>query len=319
MTLIHRTFLMVAVVLAFVAPVHAATPDGKKKIVIIAGKPSHPPRMHEFRAGSLLLQKCLANVPNLIVEVGEMGWVTDDKTLDDADAIIIYADGGEKHPAMQPGHLEKIEALAAKGVGLGMLHYGVTVPVGPGGDVYKRLMGGHYEEDFSCNPLWSPAFEPLPQHPITRGVKPFTVNDEWYFNLRFADAFAPGNKPATDRDGTKFLPILVAKPTDATRNGPYVHPKGPYPHIIADRGRAETMMWCVERPDGGRSFGFTGAHFHDNWGNDDFRRIVLNALLWVAKADVPANGVESTVTKDELNQNLDPKPQKKPAATPAAK
>jgi hypothetical protein len=313
-----RAFLIATVTCAFSVPTDAATPDGKRKIVIIAGKPSHPPRMHEFRAGSLLLQKCLANVPNLTVEVGEMGWVKDEKTLDDADAIIIYADGGEKHPAMQPGHLAKIESLAAKGVGLGMLHYGVTVPVETGGPVYKRLMGGHYEEDFSCNPLWEPAFEPLPEHPITRGVKPFRALDEWYFSLRFADAFAPGNKPATATDGTKFLPILVATPTDATRNGPYVHPKGPYPHIIADKGRAETMMWCIERPDGGRSFGFTGAHFHDNWGNDDFRKIVLNALLWVAKADVPAQGVESTVTKDQLNENLDPKPQKKPAAAAAA-
>jgi len=29
-----------------------------KKIVLIAGKPSHPAGMHEFRAGCLLLQQC---------------------------------------------------------------------------------------------------------------------------------------------------------------------------------------------------------------------------------------------------------------------
>ena len=53
-------------------------------------------------------------------------------------------------------------------------------------------------------------------------------------------------------------------------------------------------MWSVERPDGGRGFGFTGAHFHDNWGNDNFRKMVLNALVWIAKGEVPANGIEST-------------------------
>ena len=288
-----------------------ATADGKKKLVIIAGKPSHPPRMHEFRAGSLLLQQCLANVPTLAAEVHEMGWVKDEKTLDDADAIVIYADGGKKHPALQDDHLARLQSLAAKGVGIGFMHFGVEVPAETGGPAFKRFVGGYYENMFSCNPIWEPKFETLPDHPITRGVRPFQAKDEWYFNMRFVDAFGHGDKPAANEDGTKFWPILVAKPSDEVRKGPYVHPKGPYDHIVAASGRTEAMMWAIERPDGGRGFGFTGGHFHDNWGNDDFRKSVLNALVWLAKAEVPENGVESTVTKEQLDQNLDPKPPKK--------
>ena len=85
--------------------------------------------------------------------------------------------------------------------------------------------------------------------------------------------------------------ILVATPSDAVRDGPYVSPKGPYAHIQAAKGRPETMMWAVERPDGGRGFGFTGGHFHLNWQNDDQRRLILNALVWLAKLDVPVGGV----------------------------
>jgi hypothetical protein len=70
-------------------------------------------------------------------------------------------------------------------------------------------------------------------------------------------------------------------------------------------------MWAVERADGGRGVGFTGGHFHKNWGNDDFRKTVLNALVWLAKAEVPADGVQSAVTDDELNANLDPKTPRK--------
>lgn len=70
-------------------------------------------------------------------------------------------------------------------------------------------------------------------------------------------------------------------------------------------------MWAVERRHGGRGFGFTGGHFHDNWGNDQFRKTVLNAFLWLAKAEVPQGGVESKVTQADLDANLDPKPQKK--------
>lgn len=67
------------------------------------------------------------------------------------------------------------------------------------------------------------------------------------------------------------------------------------------------MAWAAERDDGGRGFGFTGAHFHRNWGNDDFRKLVLNAILWTAKAEVPAKGVQSKVSEEDLKKNLDKK------------
>jgi len=91
------------------------------------------------------------------------------------------------------------------------------------------------------------------------------------------------------------------------RRGPYVSPPGPYDHIIADSGRDETMMWAYERADGGRSFGFTGGHTHANWGDVNQRRIVLNALLWIAGMDVPAGGVVDTITAADLTMNLDDK------------
>jgi hypothetical protein len=61
------------------------------------------------------------------------------------------------------------------------------------------------------------------------------------------------------------------------------------------------------RDDGGRGFGFTGAHYHRNWKDDNFRKLVLNALLWVAKAEVPEQGVPSVVTDEQMKENLDPK------------
>jgi hypothetical protein len=71
------------------------------------------------------------------------------------------------------------------------------------------------------------------------------------------------------------------------------------------------MMWSVERPDGGRGFGFTGGHFHLNWQNDDQRRLILNALVWLAKLPVPDGGIESApVSEAEIHENLDPKPPK---------
>jgi hypothetical protein len=277
------------------------------RIVLIAGRPSHPPGMHEFRAGSLLLQKGLSSVPGVKVEVFDGGWPSkmvdgvrtdDDAALEGADAVLIYADGGRNNPAIQKDRIKLLDALAAKGVGLGFAHYGVEVPVGAPGDALHRWIGGFYEDRFSVNPMWSPKFDKFPTHPVTRGVGPFSTHDEWYFNMRWTtDPSAKG----------RITPLLVDTPSDDVRKGPYVSPKGPYDHIVADSGKAETMMWVIERPDGGRGFGFTGGHTHAHWGDPNQRRIVMNALLWIAKVEVPAGGVKDTITEADLTQNLDDK------------
>ena len=279
----------------------------EQKLVIIAGKPSHPPRMHEFNAGVQLLAKCLNDYPGLEVAVCLNGWPEDESVFEEADAVVFYMDGGGRHEAVQEGgrRLKLIDQWAKAGVGLGFMHFGVEVVPDQAGDEFKRWIGGHYEHMHSCNPIWSPEFTQFPKHPITRGVKPFAIKDEWYFNMRFVNDIS-GNE-ATQVDDLKFTPILVGVPSDQVRNGPYVYPKGPYPHIQANRGRAEAMMWAVERVDNGRGFGFTGGHFHDNWGNDEFRKTILNAFLWISKVRVPRNGVDSHVTVDDLNANLDPK------------
>ncbi len=288
----------------------AADPPAKKKIVLVAGKPSHPPRMHEFNAGVQLLADAFRKSPSASaasIDVVLNGWPEDESVFDDADAVIFYMDGGKKHEVVKEDgrRLKMVDQWAKQGVGLGFMHYGVEVLAEDASSEFKRWIGGHYENMHSCNPMWEPKFTLLPDHPIARGVKPFQIKDEWYFNMRFVDGI-DGNQ-AAEVEGMKFTPILVATPSDDVRDGPYVHPKGPYPHIQASKGRAEAMMWAVERPDGGRGFGFTGGHYHDNWGNDDFRKVVLNAILWVAKADVPDNGVTSNLTDKQLDANLDPK------------
>ncbi|MCY3021487.1 MAG: ThuA domain-containing protein [Planctomycetota bacterium] len=286
--------LCVLVVLSVAASAPTASAEDKK-LVLIAGKPSHGPGDHEFRAGCLLLKKCLDKFPGLQVVVESNGWVSDPKVFDGAAAVVLYSDGAGGNPFIQGDHAKVIGELAKKGVGVGMMHFAVEVPKDNGGPQFLEWTGGYYEDRFSCNPMWSPDYQTFPQHPITRGVKPFSCNDEWYMHIRFR----PDMKGVT--------PILIAKPSDKVRDGPYVWPKGPYPHIQADKGKDEYMMWCVEREDGGRGFGWTGGHYHKNWLNDNYRKTVLNALAWVCKLEVPAQGVDSTVTEADLKENLDKK------------
>lgn len=281
------------------------SPDAKK-LVLIAGRPSHPKMMHEFRAGTILLEKRLQGIPGLTVERHENGWVADESTFDDADAIVIFSDGGGGHPAIQENRLQMLEKHIARGIGFGCMHFGVEVPKDRGSDEFKNWIGGHYEHEWSCNPIWEAKFENFPTHPICLGVEPFEIKDEWYFNMRFRNGFdADGS---AEVDGVKFTPVLVAAPSDAVRNGPYVYPAGPYKHIQDAVGRKEAVMWAVDRPDGGRGFGFTGGHFHLNWQHDQFRKVILNSLCWISGVAVPALGVNSDpVSDEEIYQNLDPK------------
>jgi hypothetical protein len=112
-----------------------------------------------------------------------------------------------------------------------------------------------------------------------------------------------------------LTPILVAIPdagTMARKDGP--HEGNPNAREAVARGDPQTVAWAYERPTGGRGFGFTGAHFHRNWGQEDFRKTVLNAVLWLAKMDVPPDGVNSSVSAEDLAADLDPKPARKAAA-----
>jgi len=248
------------------------------KIVLIAGRPSHGPGEHEFNAGTKLLVKCLGEVPGVDPVFVAGGWPEDDHVFDDAKSVVFFMDGGGSHPMIQKHRLETMRKLMNQGVGLVCLHYAVEFPKGKAGDQLLDWLGGYYETGYSDNPHNTADVVPKEDHPITRGVKPFRANDEWYYKIRF--------RP----DDPRVTPILVAKSLVG-------HDKKTYTDQV--------VGWATERQDGGRAFGFTGAHFHENWGIPEFRTLVLNAILWSAKVEVPSSGVKCDVSEEELAKNLD--------------
>ncbi len=265
-----------------------------KKIVFIAGRQSHGFGAHDHQAGCMLLAKAVnENVPGAKAVVFTGGWPKDDAALDDADCIVMYGDGGGGHMVMKK--LERMADIAKKGTGIVCIHYAVEVPKGDAGDFFVDWIGGYFEAHWSVNPHWTAAFKELPNHPVARGVRPFAINDEWYYHMRFRG------------DMKGVTPILTAVPPDSTRQ----RGDGPHsgnPTVRARLGKSEHVAWTAERPDGGRGFGITGGHVHWNWGHDDFRKLVLNAVVWCAKMEVPESGVSSkSLTPDDLLANHDEK------------
>ncbi|MDA8745504.1 ThuA domain-containing protein [Rubripirellula amarantea] len=272
---------------------------GKKRVVFVAGKPSHGYGSHEHYAGCRLLANALReSMPDYQVEVIQNGWPENGiKAFEGADSVVVYCDGGGRH-LLNP-HVDEFNEVMNQGVGLVCIHYAVETPEGKTGNAFLDWIGGYFEANWSVNPHWVAEFNAFPDHPTTKGVKPFKINDEWYFHMRFRDQM---------KDVT---PILSAHPPEETmrrEDGP--HSGNPTVRKAVANGEIQHVAWAAERDGGGRGFGFTGGHFHWNWADENFRKVVLNAIVWASHGDVPENGVTTeNPTQEQLEENQDePKP-----------
>jgi type 1 glutamine amidotransferase len=259
----------------------AAEAAAPGKIVLIAGKKSHGPEgngQHDYNWSARLIKMALdhSNIKDQIkVEYHLNGWPADEKSLDGAATIMIISDGRDGDKFSEALHLESpervafVQKLMDKGCGLVLFHFSTFAP-----DQYAKQCfdwtGGYFDWEENGQRKWYSAITTLdnadvklvsPEHPISRGVKPFKMKEEFYYNIRFGE-------------GDKHVTPLLAVP--------------------ALKGRAEngnTVAWCRQRANQGRGFSTTCGHYFDNWKNDDFRRLVLNGLAWTAHVEVPKEGV----------------------------
>jgi len=271
---------------------------GVKKIVLIADRDTHGARgNHEFIAAAVYLARTInERYPDAYAVVCTKQRMP--KDLKHADAIIVLMNHGGP-AATSPA----VQDAVNRGAGFAAIHYGVEVNKGAQGENYLKWLGGYFEPFFSVNPHWTPTFKEIPQHDITRGVKPFSINDEWYYHMRFVEGM---------KGVTPVLSAIAPPETITKRWSPAKNPKGDghagNPDALADveAGKPQVVAWAYERPDGGRGFGFTGLHFHKNLGDDNMRTLLLNAVAWVAKLPVPPSGIETPpLDRGALEQLID--------------
>jgi hypothetical protein len=250
-----------------------------KSVLLIAGPKSHGPGQHEHPAGCELLANHL-NTSGLDVKAEvSLGWPQDASKAENADSIVLYSDGQDAHVAK--GRIAELQKRHAAGKGLVVLHYALEPTDKQMADFLDEAIGGHFQVNWSVNPIWKMKDPLIAEHPVTRGVKPFEAEEEFYYHIRFREGAIPL---------FRALPPEDSLGSDGPRSGnPEIRKK------LALK-EPQTLAWCVENPSGARGFGFTGGHFHTHWNNDSFRRLVLNAIVWSAKLDVPADGVNGKVT-----------------------
>lgn len=282
-----------------------STPDPKTddspstfKIVLIAGPNDHcsdnSKPCHKYIQDMLVIKDCLREGKDgmeIEVElyVGERPPIG---SLDEVDVVVVHTSADryahEWHGIFPPNpraeeygdaeyqkFLKYFDREMDRGMGLVVLHYATWVDHPTAQELYLKWVGGYYLDGMSnvdgdSNTPGTTAVETVelanPDHPILNGVKPWTSVAEYYHRMYFGE------------DPSRIVPLLKSS-------------------LPKESPKPETIAWALERPDGGRGFSFTGCHNHENMYIPDFRKFVLNAIIWTAGAEVPEVGFESELTK----------------------
>ena len=256
------------------------------KVVFLHGSKSHASGDHEFKAGSNLLAKHINAQKKVHLQATvHPGWPTDESILDDADAIVIYADGTK---VIGSGWEKMDQLVKEKKIGVLFMHYAVHPSVEQGEKYYLPWIGGFFKNGISVNPFLRASIKPMKGHETARGIGPIEAVDEFYFNIELhPDSL---NLGAATPDEKNLLRI-----NNIWTRAAYLA-----------KGKTQSLLWGITRPSGGRGAGFTGGHHHRNWAIESYRKLILNTIAWIAGEKVPTGGVPTyPVTEDELNENLD--------------
>jgi hypothetical protein len=258
------------------------------KIVLVAGETAKQDTVghHDYIAGCKCLQALLSQTKNVTTVMVEDGWPADEKVFDKANSIVFYTDGGGKQAFLSDdARVKKLQQLVDAGTGLVLIHQAIDFPASFG-DQAKRWIGGAYLPG-SGRGHWDSKHVEFPSHPITRGVEPWEINDGWLNGLQFVD-------------GMKGITPLVwsGKEYLGSRSG-------------LDK---DIVGYAYDRPDGGRSFSFSGLDAHSAWSRQGMRQLMVNGVLWSAKAEIPSTGAPCEIEETQLNAMQTPrvpKPTKK--------
>lgn len=258
----HRIPFVVALWFVF-ALVPAGGGETKPiKILLIGKDRDHAFSQHEYMSDCAILAKCLRQTKGVEAEVSN-GWPRDPEKLKGINAIVFNTRMGGS-VMFAPLAKAEAEKLLKAGVGLSAIHWGTGAEKNEG-EAWLNAMGGWFHGDLfsKYGVRTTRLMQSDPKHPICRGWKEYDLREEYYYKLKFLPEARPILKANVDKED--------------------------YP-----------VAWVYDRPDGGRSFGFVGGHFHDNFAKEEFRRAIVNGILWTARVEVPADGAPVEITAKDL-------------------
>jgi type 1 glutamine amidotransferase len=230
----------------------------KKRVLLLWHSPDgHPKETHEYQLGQKILKTTLekhAAVEATLVRADEP-WRDGPELLAKADGVVLFLSEGAKWLSADEKRLAAFRACAKRKAGLSVLHWGMGTKDAKNIDAFVELFGGcHGGPDRKYKVVAAEAKVADKPHPILHGIADFKVRDEFYYTLKFAKSKTP------------ILSVTID-------------------------GEAHPVAWALEREGGGRSFGFSGLHFHENWQTPEYRRLVTQGVMWTLDLAIPKVGI----------------------------
>lgn len=260
-----RATTIAAVLLSLGAGVRAgqAAEPVHAKVVLVYTALDHPWASHMYEHECKLLAHCLEQTDGVEASVVQ-SW-PDERQLDQVRSIVFYSSPAGDI-ALNPDHRQQFLRLMKDGVGFAAIHW-ATGTDAKLGDEYANILGGWFNFAHAGLKVDTQLLtQQDPDHPVCRGWKPYQLHDEFYLNMKLHGQTKP------------LLKVLVD-------------------------GKEQVVAWTYERANshGGRSFGTTLGHFHENFALPEFRRAIINGILWTAHVDIPEKGASVDVTEKVLD------------------
>ena len=241
-----------------------------QRVLLLGQKPDGHPRMtHEYTPAMRILTKLLSQHKGIhtIAVSADEPWNDGPELLDGADAVVVFLSEGAKWLHQDAARLDAFKQLAKRKAGLICLHWGMGTRNADYIEDYVNLFGGcHGGPDRKYKVVTTDMKIATPKHPILNGVKPLKLKEEFYYTLK---------RP---KNVDNIVPLIRV-------------------HID---GADHTVGWAWERPDGGRSFGFSGLHFHENWRHAQYQRMITQAILWSLKRQIPDGGIDPILEASDI-------------------
>ena len=251
----------------------------KRLLLVGQSSDGHPPGTHEFMAGVRVVEELLkpwSSDVAIATSKGDEPWSEGPELLDKSDGVVLLVTQGARWMQTHPLRHAAFKRLAERKGAIVALHWSIGAKDEQFIAGQLALLGGTRggpQRRYVI--LENDVHLAERNHPILRGLTDFRLKDEFYYRL---DLVSPS---------ASFHSLLTTRID----------------------GKGETICWAWERPDGGRSFGFVGLHFHENWRRIEYQRLVTQAILWTLELPIPPAGV---------NPQIDPRVLELPASAKAA-
>jgi type 1 glutamine amidotransferase len=250
----------------------AVAEDAKPKrlLLVSQGPDGHPPGTHEYVAGQKLLAQSLAKAPGLEVTTSfaDTDWAEGPELLGKCDGVVLFLSEGGKWMNADPRRKEALVRLAERGGGITGLHWAIGNKEAENIEIVLKLLGAcHGGPDRKYKVFAANVAVAAKNHPIAAGLTDFRVFDEFYYQLK------------RDPKASGFTSLLTVN--------------------VPEEKEPQTVCWSWERPGGGRSFGFSGGHFLDNWRKPEYQRLFAQGILWTLEMKPPEKDFPAPLAAEE--------------------